>query len=61
MPNGKQVAAGEKMKLDNQFREPANCADTIPQLKTTLISNGKIADADYITVYDKEKVNVLDA
>ena len=61
MPNGKQVAAEEKLHLDNQLREPANIGDSIPQLKKTLISNGKIADADYITVYDKEEVNVYDA
>jgi hypothetical protein len=29
-------------------------------LKTTLISNSKLADAGYIMVFDKEEVNVYD-
>jgi hypothetical protein len=53
--------AGKKMTLKNGLRHPANSADTIPSLKTSLISNSKLADAGYITVYDENEVNVYDS
>jgi hypothetical protein len=58
MPNGIIEKAGEKMIMNNGLRTPANSADAIPSLKTTLVSNSKLADAQYITVYDDEEVNV---
>jgi hypothetical protein len=61
MPNGQMEAAGEQMKMNNGLRHPANSADTIPSLKTSLVSNSKLADAGYITVYDENEVNVYDS
>jgi hypothetical protein len=60
MPNGQMEQAGEQMTLKNGLRHPANSADTIPSLKTSLVSNSKLADAGYITVYDENEVNVYD-
>jgi hypothetical protein len=60
MPNGIIEKAGEKMIMNNGLRTPANSADAISSLKTTLVSNSKLADAKYITVYDEEEVNVYD-
>jgi hypothetical protein len=61
MPNGITEKAGEILQMGNGLRNPANTADSIPSLKTTLVSNSKLADANYITVYDREEVNVYDA
>jgi hypothetical protein len=61
MANGKMEAAGKQMELNNGLRQPANKADSIPSLKTTLISNSKLADAGYITVYNDKEVNVYDS
>jgi hypothetical protein len=36
-------------------------ADSIPGIKTTLVSNDKVADAGYVTVYDKDEMNVYEA
>jgi hypothetical protein len=60
LPNGQHVSAGEKINLENGLSHPANTANSIPSLKTTLISNSKLADAGYITVFNEEEVNVYD-
>ena len=61
MPNGKLEGAGEKYIMENDLREPANQADSIPSLKKTLVSTSKFADAGYISVFDKDGVQVYDA
>jgi hypothetical protein len=61
MPTGEKVRAGERRRLKNGLRHPANTADTIPGLKTPLVSAGKTVDANYIMVYDKDEVNIYDA
>jgi hypothetical protein len=61
LPNGQTVAAGEKLDMGNGLRSLADTADFIPTLKTTLISNSKLADAGYITVFDKDEVNVYNS
>ncbi|KAL7502358.1 hypothetical protein ACHAXN_001427 [Cyclotella atomus] len=60
LPNGTMEPAGEKLTMHNGLRSPANAAISLPSLKTTLISNSKLADAGYVTVYDNEEVNVYD-
>ena len=42
------------------MRQPANTADSIPTLKTTLVSNSKLADAGYTSDFNKDEVNVYD-
>ena len=59
-PNGIKIAAGKQYKLKNGLRILADTADSIPSLKTTLVSNSKLADAGYVTVYNDEEVNVYD-
>jgi hypothetical protein len=53
MTNGQVEAAGEQMEIQNGLRDPANKADSIPAIKTSLISTSKLADAKYITVLMK--------
>ena len=48
-------------KLHHNLREPARTAHVVPGVSTTLLSTGKFADANYITIFDKEEVNVYDA
>jgi hypothetical protein len=61
MANGQVEAAGEQLELKNGLRKPASTADSIPSIKTSLISTSKLADAGYFTVFDKDEVNVYDA
>jgi hypothetical protein len=61
MPNGMKEKAGEVLQMRNGLRTLADTADSIPSLKTTLVSNSKLADANYITVFDREEVNIYDA
>jgi peptidoglycan hydrolase-like amidase len=58
MPNGIIEKEGERMIMNNILQTHANSADAIQSLRTTLVSNSKLADAKYITVYDEEEVNV---
>jgi hypothetical protein len=60
LPNGKMERAGEQMTTPNCLCSPENAAISLPSLKTTLISNSKLAGAGYVTVYDGEEVNVYD-
>ena len=51
---------GSKYVLNTGLGAPANTADSIPTLKTTLVSNSKLADAGYTTIFDKNRVNIYD-
>ena len=48
-------------KLHHNIREPARSAHIVPKVTDSLLSTGKFADANYITVYDKNEVNYYDA
>ena len=51
MPTGKTTCASTKAKINRDVREPEKTVDMVPELKhNSLISGGKFADANYITV-----------
>jgi hypothetical protein len=60
--NGTLSRAGNKATLRYNLRNPANEADMVPSLSmNSLMSTSKLADANYITVFTKEEVQVFDA
>jgi hypothetical protein len=60
--NGTQSPAGYKAELYHGLREPANQADLVPTLSTnSLLSTSKLADANYVTVFTRDEVQVFDA
>ncbi len=49
-------------KLAHNVRQPAKEVHIVPAIKNhSLISTAKFAEAEYITVFDKEEVNIYDA
>jgi hypothetical protein len=60
--NGTVSAAGMKAQLPFNLRALANEAETVPSLAmNSLLSTSKLADANYITIFTKDKVKVFDA
>jgi hypothetical protein len=49
------------MLLKHKLWEGAKVMNVVPGLQSTLISIPKMADADYIAVYDKNKATIYDA
>ena len=61
MPNGSLEEATDVKKLPFDIREEARRIDIVPGINTaTLLSTGKLADANYISIFDDEEVNVYD-
>ena len=62
MLTGGITPATDEGLLLHKVREPARTVDMVPAITTqSLISIGKFADAKYITIFDKEEVNIYDA
>ena len=62
IPNSEAMPATDKMKLaHSQLRYPATDMNVVLGVHTSLISACKFADADYITILDKEGPNIYDA
>ena len=62
MSTGNVTPAGDIVLLHHNLREPARIVDMVPGIKNnTLISTSKFADANYISIFDQEEVNVYDA
>ena len=62
MPTGHTTQAKEVKLLQHQVRDPTRKIDIVPGIKTdSLISMVKFANADYMAVFDKEKVEIFDA
>jgi hypothetical protein len=60
--NGQVEKATVEKLLHHEVREPARTVDIVPGISTaTLISTSKFADANYITIFDDEEVNIYDA
>jgi hypothetical protein len=56
------IQATEKAEYPFNVRAPANELHITPGVSQhSLLSMGKYADANYITVFDKDTVNVYDA
>ncbi len=49
------------MLLKHKLREGAREMNEVPGLHSTLISIPKMANADYIVVFDKHKATIYDA
>jgi hypothetical protein len=60
--NGTTSRAGNKAKLLYDLRATAIEADMVPNLAmNSLLSTGKMADANYVTVFTQDEVKVFDA
>ena len=59
---GGKSRASKVAKLEHPVREPARTVDIVPALvEQSLLSGNKFAEADYISIYDKDEVNIYDA
>jgi len=61
LPDKRTQAATKKMLLRQPLREGAREVNIVPGLHSTLISVPKLADSDYITVFDKSQATIYDA
>ena len=62
LPGGEIMAATEIAEYPFQVRDPARQLHITPGITTnSLLSTSKFAAADYITIFDKEEVNIYDA
>ncbi len=62
LPGGDIIPATEMAKYSLNIRAPANELHITPGVSHhSLLSTSKLADANYITVFDKEMVNVYNA
>jgi len=62
MPTGNVTQSGDIALLHRDLCNPARTVDMVPGIKNnTLISTSKFADANYISIFDQEEVNVYDA
>jgi hypothetical protein len=61
LPDKRTHRATEKILLKYDIRAGAREVNIVPGLHSTLISVPKLADADYITVFDKNKATIYDA
>jgi hypothetical protein len=55
LPDKTKIKASNKMRLKHNLRPKASKMNIVPNLHSTLISVPKMADADYIAVFDKKK------
>ena len=61
LPDKRTHRATKKMLLRQPLREGAREMNIVPGLHSTLISVPKLADTNYITVFDKTKATIYDA
>ena len=62
MPLAKtKIKATNKMWLKHDLRPKASKMNIVRNLHSTLISVPKMADADYIAVFDKKEARIYDA
>jgi hypothetical protein len=61
LPDGTRTAAATVSKLIHNVRQPAKEVHIVPSIEThSLLSTVKFTEAGYITVFDKEEVNIYD-
>ena len=61
LPDGTRTAATTVSELAHNVRKPAKDVHIVPSIESnSLLSTAKFAKADYITVFDKEEVNIYD-
>jgi len=62
LPGGEIVAATEIAEYPFNVRDPAKLLHITPGITTnSLLSTNKFAEANYITIFDKEEVSIYDA
>jgi hypothetical protein len=61
LPDKTRIRASKKMRLKHNMRPKASEMNIVPNLHSTLISIPKMADADYIAVFDKKEARIYDA
>jgi hypothetical protein len=61
LPDKTRINALKKMRLKHNLRPKASKMNIIPNLHSTLISITKMADADYIAVFDKKEARIYNA
>ncbi len=61
LPDKSKIRAIHKMLLKHKLREGAKEMNVVPGLHSTLVSIPKMANADYIVVFDKHKATIYDA
>ena len=61
LPGGKILAATEIAEYPFNVRDPAKQLHITPGITTnSLLNTNKFAEANYITIFDKEEVNIYD-
>ncbi len=60
-PDKSKIRATQKMLLKHNLREGARETNVLPGLHFKLISIPKMANSDYIAVFDKHKATIYDA
>jgi hypothetical protein len=61
LPDKIRIRASKKMRLKHNLRPKASKMNIVPNLHSMLISIPKMADADYIAVFDKKEARIYDA
>jgi hypothetical protein len=61
LPNKTRIRALKKMWLKYNLLPKASKVNIVPNLHSTLISIPKMADADYIAVFDKKEARIYNA
>ena len=61
LPDKTKIKATNKMQLKHNLRPKASKMNIVPNLHSMLISVPKMADADYIAVFDKKEARIYDA
>ena len=62
MPNGEVEEASNMDELHHDVRHPAKDIHIVPGIeRDSLLSISKFVDANYVVIFDKDKVNIYDA
>jgi hypothetical protein len=61
LPDKTKIKATNKMRLKHNIQPKASEMNIVPNQHSTLISVPKMADADYIAVFDKKEARIYDA
>ena len=62
LPNGKVEEASNMDKFQHDMRHPAEDVHIVKGIKrNSLLSIPKFADANYVSIFDKDEVNIYDA
>jgi hypothetical protein len=55
LPDKTRISASKNMRIKHNLQHKASKMKIVPNLHSTLISVPKMADVDYITVFDKKR------